>query len=545
MADFFSGRGGFMGDNGALRSLLEFARPLVMQGDFIRLRQVLDGVRVDTELKAQYLVDASYAESLQGHYQNARTAAIMAFCLQPANVETLRQLAARLRTVNEAGLLFDLIARSGSLSQIPIPLLLTYAAQLSYLNLQEAALPFLDEARRADPCYPPTLVSRGQVLTYLGRVAEAIHEFERCIELAPQLGQAYWFLAQVRRATEKRNNIERLREMLGQAGLPIREKISMEFALHKELDDMGDYSGAWEVLEQACQTKRRTLSYRPIDTTRLVDALIALPSDAVTVDREPKGPTPIFIVGMHRSGTTLLEQMLDCNPNVAAFGELYDFTSAMRYVTDHHCRGVIDLSIIDRSLAVEFGQAGLQYLKGVAWRLKDKRFFTDKLPSNFFNVGFICRALPGAKILHMVRDPMETCFSNLRELFSDANPHSYDQQELAHFYVEYMRLMAHWHTQFPGRILDIHYAELTASPDTVMRRVAEFCGLDYVSTMQDPSNSRRAVATASAVQVRDKVIRRETPKWVPYDRFLGKLKNGLSRPGGDLPPIAATSPRFQ
>jgi tetratricopeptide (TPR) repeat protein len=507
--------------------MLEYARPLAEQGDFAGLRRILDGIRVDSEVKARHLVETSYAESLQGRYRNARTAALMAYCLYPVDIETRRQLAARLRTTNDVAPLRDLITRSGPLDRIPIPLLLTYAAQLSYLNLQEDALLLLDEAYRADPNYPPTILSRGQVLTYLGRIDEAVWEFERCIGIAPKIGQAHWFLAHVRKATGERNNIKRLRTLLAYAGLPVREEISLAFALHKELDDLGDYVNAWQALERACRAKRSTLSYRPADTTRLVDALMAIPDDSANVIPDPSAPTPIFIVGMHRSGTTLLEQLLDGSPDVRTVGELYDFTCAMRYAADYHCRGVIDLGIVERSPSIDLGEVGRRYLAGLAWRLDDKSFFTDKLPSNFLNVGYICRALPNAKILHMVRDPMETCFSNLRELFSDANPYSYDQYELAHFYGEYRRLMAHWHARFPGRILDIDYAELIRSPEVTMRLVAAFCGIDYIPAMQDPRSSRRAVATASAVQVRDGIVRRETPKWMPYAPYLGALKDAL------------------
>ena len=251
------------------------------------------------------------------------------------------------------------------------------------------------------------------------------------------------------------------------------------------------------------------------------------------------GKLPIFIVGMHRSGTTLLEQLLDGSPQVRGVGELYDFTSAMRYATDHHCKGVIDRTIIERARDADFDEIGTRYLDGMAWRLGSERFFTDKLPSNFLNLGFICRALPQAKILHMVRDPVETCFSNLRELFSEANPYSYDQLELADYFLQYRRLMAHWHAAYPGRILDVDYAQLTRDPEAVMRKVAAFCGIDYIDAMCDPRSSTRAVSTASAVQVRDQVVRRELPKWAPYAKYLQPLIEALRQGGVEIPELPA------
>jgi hypothetical protein len=208
-------------------------------------------------------------------------------------------------------------------------------------------------------------------------------------------------------------------------------------------------------------------------------------------------------------------------------GELYDFTSAMRLATDHHCRGVIDRTIVERARDVDFADVGAAYLRDMEWRLAGEGHFTDKLPSNFLNLGFICRALPHAKILHMRRDPVETCFSNLRELFSDANPYSYDQAELADFHKQYRRLMAHWHAAWPGRIFDVDYAALTRDPETVMREVAAFCGLPFDPAMLAMQERKRGVATASAVQVRNKVVARETPKWAPYEAQLQPLIEAL------------------
>jgi hypothetical protein len=195
----------------------------------------------------------------------------------------------------------------------------------------------------------------------------------------------------------------------------------------------------------------------------------------------------------------------------------------MRYATDHHCKGVIDARIVERARSLDLSEAGQRYLASVSWRVGEKRCFTDKLPSNFLNVGFIAGALPHAKILHMVRDPRETCFSNLRELFSDANGYSYDLGELADYYGWYRMLMARWHERFPGRILDVDYAALVANPEQQVRRVAAFCGLAFEPAMLDLDSQRRGVVTASAVQVRGSVQRRERPKWAPYEQWLSPL----------------------
>lgn len=515
--------------NPTTANFLRQAETHASRRDWPQARVSLEAALASDPGNPQVLMQLSYVESLAGHYRAARDYTLRAYAANPRDPETLRELMARLRTFNEAEALHALLARMGSASQLPIPLLISAAAQLSYLNEQDAALRYLDEAKRADPRYPPTLLSRGQVLTYLGRFDEAGADLEACIARAPEIAQAHWFLSRLRKLTPERNHVDRLRKLLAGPQRRPEDVALLAYALHKELDDLGDIDGAWKALVQACMAKRSTLDYAPASTHDLIDRLIAMPV-AEPVAPQADSRVPIFIVGMHRSGTTLLEQLLDGHPGVHGVGELYDFTSRMRYATDHHCRGVVDATIVERSAHADFAEVGAGYLAGMAWRLGDKPFFTDKLPSNFLNVGFICRALPRAKILHMVRDPVETCFSNLRELFSDANPYSYHPLELADYYRRYERLMAHWRQAYPDRILDVEYASLTRNTEATLRGITDFCGLSFEPRMLDMGKRERGVATASAVQVREGVVSREVPKWAPYEAHLRPMIEALRAP---------------
>lgn len=523
-----------------LRGLWQQAEVHVSRKEWPQATDCLLEILAVTPDDPKLLSELSYVESLAGYYRSARQYALRASRLRPRDLETGRDVLARLRTFNEVEELTRYVNLLGPIERLPIPMLLTCAAQYSYLNQQAHALRMLDEAERGDPDYPATLLSRGQVLLYMGRLEEATKDIWHALKRAPELAQGWWLLSQMGRHTTSSNHVQQIRIQLGRPGRRMDEVAMLQSALSKELDELGDAAGAWSALEQACKAKRTLLKYDPIDNRQLIEEMVALPTGNALQGGVFGGiKTPIFIVGMHRSGTTLLEQLLDGNPDVHGVGELYDFTSAMRYATDHHCKGVIDRTIVERSKDVDFAEVGKRYLDGMAWRLGSERFFTDKLPSNFLNIGFICQALPQAKILHMVRDPVETCFSNLRELFSDANPYSYDQLELADYFIQYRRLMAHWHAAYPGRILDVDYAELTRDPEAVMRKVAAFCGIDYVDAMRDPRSSTRAVSTASAVQVRDRVVRREIPKWAPYAQHLRPLIEALRRGGVEVPQLPA------
>lgn len=477
---------------------------------------------------ADVLLQLSYLHSLAGRYRAAHELALRAHALRPTEPQVLGELIARLRTFNEGEALIECAERARPLSSVSIPLLLAFAAQLSYLNLPERAMPFLDEARRADPDYPPTLLSRAQVLTYLGRFEEAHADLDRCERRAPGLAKLYWLRSNLpgRRASD--GAIATMEGMLRRSDLRPDDAAMVGFALHNELDRHGRHEQAWHALQAGCRAKRAVVSYQARETEALFGELRAsLPTGRDDQGGSDSATVPIFITGMHRSGTTLLEQMLSAHPEVHATGELYDFTSALRDATDHHCRGVLDRVIVARANTVDLARVGATYLKGVRWRIEGRRFFTDKLPSNFLNIGYIARALPNARILHMVRDPRETCFSNLRELFSDANPYSYEMTELAHYYRQYSALMEHWRRSLPGRVLDVDYARLVREPEPVVRDVCAFVGLDFDPAMLDPRSSRRAVATASAVEVRQGIRARDVPKWKPYEAWLQPLIAGL------------------
>lgn len=486
---------------------------------------------------AQAWIQLSYVQSLSGQYRAAASSALKAANADTHGDETSKEILARLRTFNAIPELDSFVGKLKPLDRISIPMLMAIAAQFSNLNLQERAIHFLDEALRGDPDFPPALLAHGQVLMYQGRMKEAQKDIERALSRGPHMAQGWWLLSRLGMKTDAPGMAATIRREISRPGRRPGDVAMLGHALHGILDEAGQIDPAWQGLDLGNRAKRSTLRYSHADSRALVDALISRRrQDTMRGNGEDRCvATPIFIIGMHRSGTTLLEQMLDGHPSVHGAGELYDFTSAMRYQTDHHCQGVIDQTIIERAAAKDFDfkAVGARYLDGVAWRLEGKPYFTDKLPSNFLNAGFICQALPQARLLHMVRDPIEVCFSNLRELFSNANPYSYDQIELADFYLQYHRLMAHWRQAYPGRILDIRYDRLVRDPETVIREVCDFSGLEFAPEMLAIGNRKRGVSTASAVQVREGIQVRDVPKWKPYEGYLQPMINRL-REGGAL-----------
>lgn len=504
--------------------LLRYAEKAVAMANWPEARKRFLQV-LDVSEHPDALLHLSYIESNAGNYRLARSYALRACAVRPRAPATVVRLLSRLRNFNEMGAIHQFIDQSPILLDLDPQGLQIVSAQLSYMGEQEGALRYLDKAVALRPEISQLLLARAQVKVFLGQFDAAEQDLAKCLKLSPGMPNAWWTLAGLRKQTSESNHVDRLRSLLASRPYSAKEKTYLYYALHKELDDLGDIPGAAQALDSACKAQRSELKYSDAQTRSLFRQLRSLPTAGRSSAKAEF--TPVFVVGMYRSGTTLLEQLIGGNPHVLNAGELQDMTACMRNAVDHYCHGVIDETVVARAKGVDFTGVGNQYLDGVRWRLGGHTHITDKWPPNTMNVGFICQALPDAKIIHMTRDPVETCFSNLREMYSGAAQYSYDQAELASYYLQYQALMRHWHDRFPGRILDVDYARLTSDTEQVMREVSAFCGFSFLPTMLDPRSASRSVATASAVQVRGPVVSRPKAKWEPYREYLQPLIAGL------------------
>ena len=402
---------------------------------------------------------------------------------------------------------------------------------LAEYSFTRDSLAFLDRAHAwalddADLHY-----RRGLAQLYAGEEAAAEDSLAACLQRDPRHLPALRARAKLRRATPRRNQLDALRRAAAATpeddpGAPL-----LQYALFKELDELGDPDAAWDALARGMRLRRRQVRYDAAAEEALFRHLHTVVPRAGegTCD---EGPVPVFIVGMPRSGTTLLERMLGAHPQVADAGELRDFTAQMRWMADRMGGPHLDLTLARDAEAIDVAALGQRYLAHTQWWGGGRSHYTDKLPTNFLNIGYIARALPNARILHMARAPMDSCFSNLKELFADAYPHSYDQCEMADHFRRYRGLMAHWHEAFPGRVLDVHYERLVADPEGVARDVLAFCGLPWVPAVVSPQERRGAVATASAAQVREPIHDRFVGQWRRYEARLQPLRERLGTLAG-------------
>lgn len=368
----------------------------------------------------------------------------------------------------------------------------------------------------------------GLARSYCGDIDAAERDFEACLAREPLHAACHRRLSVLRRATSDANHVQALRSVLARVGESHPDAPPLLYALFKELDDLDDRPSAWRALEEGMRRRRAQIRYDAGAEQALFEQLHRIGAPGASEGASTSGPVPIFIIGQPRSGTTLLERILAGSVDIAEGGELRDFGFQMRHACDLIGSPQPDAELIRRAQDIDHGELGRRYLERTQWRARGRRFFTDKLPGNFLLVGSIARALPQARFLHMTRAPMDVCFSNLKELFAQAYPHSYDMQEMAAHYQRYHGLMQHWHRVLPGRILDVSYADLVLAPQDSARRVLGFCGVQWVDGIMQIDGRKGAIATASSLQLREPIHARNLDGWQRYAAHLHPLRDALS-----------------
>ena len=409
--------------------------------------------------------------------------------------------------------------------------LLMLAHVMQGLGLHADALVLMERARDLGLDGADFRYFHALQLQFNGRLAEAETAMESCLKMGPTFGRASLSLARMRPQTASRNHVAFLRSRLASVENGTEDQAAFQFALHKELDDLGRHDEAWHALQRGNAIMHRRLAHDTSTERAVFDALIARFDTEIPPERMrmPESPIPIFIVGMPRSGTTLLERILGNHPMVMPAGELADFPRQLRWAADLHGHALLDLPLLQASARLDFDLLGRRYLEQTQWRAQGRRYYVDKLPPNFMLLGFIRRALPHARILHMVRQPLDVCFSNYRALFGDAYAYSYDLESLGHHHAQYRRLMRHWHRTLPGFVLDIDYEELVRDTGTAAKKLLEFCGLAYDPACLDTAGNEAPVATLSSAQVRAPIHQRSLGEWRRYEHQLQPLRDVLAR----------------
>lgn len=371
-------------------------------------------------------------------------------------------------------------------------------------------------------------------LIHAGDVDGAERELETCLQLDPGLWKAHLTLAQLRKQTPAQNHVQRLEDLLAKMGEDASAPLCLNLALSKEYEDLGDYPKAFAHLvagKASCDVRRVYSSAR--DEALFAGLMEAFPGN---FDGHPSHE-PIFVFGMPRTGTTLVDRIISSHPEVHSAGELQNFGMAVKRASGSRTPPMLDLDTLQRTRDLDWKRVGQLYVESTRPSTAHRPRFIDKLPHNFLHAGFIAAALPNAKMICLRRNPMDTCLSNFRQLFALNSAYcnySFDLLDTGRYYVMFDRLMAFWRERMPGRILEVDYETVVDQQEASTRALLEFCGLGWNEACLRFEQNEAPVSTASAVQVRSPMYRSALNRWKRYEPELTELKVLLTDAGIDI-----------
>ncbi len=410
-------------------------------------------------------------------------------------------------------------------------------------NLKAALLGKLGEATQSAEIYrevlgeypqnPSLWQSYGHALKTAGRQSESISAYRRSTELAPGFGEAYWSLANLKTFRFTPQDVEAMLAQLDRADLTIDERFHFGFALGKALEDMGDYERSFEHYAEGNRLRRSVIEYDADEMTDRVRQMKALLTREFLAAHKGSGdpaPDPIFIVGLPRSGSTLLEQILSSHSAIEGTMELPDIGAIARDLGGRKKRSEVSAyPAVLATLGDERLRAlGERYLAQTRIQRKtDAPHFIDKMPNNWAHTGLIQLILPNAKIIDARRHPMSCCFSVFKQHFARGQRFSYDLDELGRYYRDYVDLMAHVDDVLPGRVHRVLYDRMVDDTEAEVRRLLDYCGLPFEEGCLRFYENERAVRTASSEQVRRPIYRDALEQWTHYRPWLGPLEHAL------------------
>lgn len=405
-------------------------------------------------------------------------------------------------------------------------------ATFARIGLIERALPHLEWAVGTTPNWSEAQLDLGVAYLSLGRLEEAEQALERAVSLSPLWVQPHMALAPLRRWTPATAHIERLEAVRAHPGISAFDRACLGFSLFKELNDVGRYGEAWPVLEAANEAIRDAEGpWSAEDDRALIDALIeTFPAERFQQPAAPppsEGTTPIFIVGLPRSGTTLVERIIASHSQVTAMGEVPSFPILFRGASSAADRRPLNAAVVRGAAAADWSRTAKAYRAETAFLTGVAAFATDKLPANSLLVGAIRLAFPDAAIVYVRRDPMDIFYSAYRVQFAGLYGWSHRLADMAEHYANHRRLMAHWRSSLGDGLTLVDYEDLVADPETEIRRLIAACGLPFEAACLTPHETAGAVRTASIVQVRQPITAAGIGAWRRYEAQMEPLRARL------------------
>ena len=398
------------------------------------------------------------------------------------------------------------------------------AAAYGRIGEFDEAIALYDRVLQEAPNQPRVWMSYGHMLKTVGRQADGVAAYRRAIDLTPSLGEAWWSLANLKTVRFGDPDIAAMQAALDDPGISDEDRFHLDFALGKAFEDRKQPEPAFRHYAAGNALRKTRQTYDADETERFVDRSIALFSEnffAAGAGLGCAAPDPIFILGMPRAGSTLIEQILASHSRVEGTTELPDIPALARRETTYP-------DAVGHFTGDKLKSLGEEYLRRARiQRRTDRPFFIDKLPNNWAHLPLIHLILPNAKIIDARRHPLGCCFSNFKQHFARGQAFSYDLTDMGRYYRDYVRLMAHIDHVLPGRVHRVIYENMVDDPERETLALLDYCGLDFEPACLSFHETERAVRTASSEQVRQPIFRDGTVAWQPFEPWLDPLKAAL------------------
>ena len=389
----------------------------------------------------------------------------------------------------------------------------------------EEAVEVYKVALEKQPNHGPSLAAMGHALKTIGRQEESIGTYRDCITRHPEFGEAYWALANLKTFRFSDEEIATMEKFVDDEKLPDETRVNFNYSLGKSYEDRGDYDEAFARYDKGNQLRRPHENYDPVQTETVHDQIIETITPEFLAASQAHGcpaPDPIFIVGLPRSGSTLIEQILASHSQVDGTLELPDLPRIIKAINEQRPQGDSYPQAL-KHYGPELAKLGEQYLEWTERHRKGAPRFTDKMPNNFASIGLIAAILPNAKIVNARRHPLDSCMGCYKQLFYKGQSFTYDLVELGEYYLEYQRVMDYWHEIVPHMVIDVQYEDMVADQENQTRRLIEHCDLPWEDGVLRFYETDRAVITASSEQVRQPIYSKSVNSWRRFEKHLEPL----------------------
>ena len=402
------------------------------------------------------------------------------------------------------------------------------------VGLAEKAWPLFKRANELQPRVDFFQANLATCAVFLGKVDEAHEIYLRLLERFPDHRKNHYQLSRLKKASDYQH-IDQMKAILASSKEKIDRDVPLYFGIAKELEDLEQWDECFEYYRQACDAVLSITQYQPTADIAVIDSIIELfdqswfdqivpPAKSGTADTDK---TPIFIIGLPRTGTTLVERILSSHSEVSSLGETLFLQMGIRKLSGVQNKPTIDGEMLQAIAAQDLAALAKDYMQAVDYRVGDTPLFIEKLPLNFLYVGLIAKAWPNAKIVHMVRNPMDACFSMYKQVFTWAYKYSYSIEHLGEYYVAYNRLRKHWNAMLGDKVIEVNYEDLIHDQESQTRQLLERLGLGFEEGCLHFEKNTAPSTTASSVQVRAKVHSGSIGKWRRFEAQLAPLRAHL------------------